>query len=142
MEFKDLDAAEKAVIRALQRVGGRWGKNLRLISVGGGLNVAWSDGKSPDQPVAAIPGIPLGGEWQRNRQNCGWWYEFTPRRKDAGYAELEPAIRLLLSPVLGERRRVAFSEAGWEDFRESAHRCGISLWDVQRTPRLPAEDVL
>lgn len=142
MEFNDLDAAEKAVIRSLQRLGGRWPKNLRLVSVGGSLNVAWSDGNGPDRLVAAIPNVALGGEWPRKKAADRWWYEFTAVRKDARYAELEPSVRLLLHPALGDRHRLIFTEAGWEEFRESAFRCGISLMDIQRTPVLPAEDVV
>ena len=142
MEFNDLSVAQKAVIRSLQRLGSRWPDTLRLVSVGGGLNVAWSEGGAPDQLIAAIPNVALGGEWPRKREADRWWYEFTPRRRDAQYAQLEPAVRLLLHPALGDRRRFTFSEAGWEEFRESARRCGISLWDVQRTPVLPAEDVV
>jgi hypothetical protein len=141
MEFKDLDAAEKAVIRAIQRVGGRWPKALRLISAGGGLSVAWSDGKSPDQLIASVPGIPLGGEWQRETADY-WWYEFIPERKDAVYARMEPSLRLLVQPALGKRHRFSFTEARWDEFRESARRCGIALRNVQRTPVMPAEDVL
>lgn len=140
MEFKDLDAAEKAVIRAVQRVGGRWPKTLRLISAGGGLSVAWSDGKGPDQMVAAVPGIPLGGEWKRETAGC-WWYEFTPELKDALYTTLEPSVRALVHAALGRRHRMSFTEERWDEFRESALRCGIVLRDVQRTPVLPAEDV-
>lgn len=142
MEFNDLNTAEKAVIRSLQRLGGRWPENLRLISVGGALNVAWSDGNGPDRLVAAIPNVSLGGEWPRRRAADRWWYEFTARRRGAEYARLEPAARLLLQPVLGDRRRLAFTEAAWQEFRESAARCGISLWGIQRTPWMPAEDVV
>lgn len=141
MNINDLDAAEKAVIRSLQRLGHRWPRTLRLISAGGGLSVAWSDGVSPDELIAAIPSVALGGEWQRERAADRWWYEFTAERRDAKYAELEPAVRLLLHPALGRRHRLSFREAGWEEFRESAHRCGIILRDVQRTPALPAEDI-
>jgi hypothetical protein len=140
MDFNDLDAAEKAAIRALQRIGGRWPKTMRLISAGGGLSVAWSDGNGPDQLIASVPGVPLGGEWQRETADY-WWYEFTPRRRDAQYARQEAAVRLLLHPALYARQRMSFSERDWEKFRESAARCGITLEDVQRTPCLPAEDV-
>ena len=141
MNINDLDPAQKAVIRALQRVAGRWPKTLRLVTVGGSLNVAYSDGKAPDHLVAAIGGIPLGGEWPRERTGDRWWYEFTPERRDAVYAQMEPAVRLLVQPVLGQRRRLSFTEPAWEEFRESARRCGIALRDIQRTPVLPAEDV-
>ena len=142
MDFNDLDAREKSVIRALQRLASRWPERLRLISVGGSLNVAWSDGKGPDRLVAAVPHVPVGGEWQRERTADRWWYEFTARRDDATYAQQEPAVQLLLHPALGERHRLTFTERGWADFRDSAGRCGVALWDVQRTPVLPAEDVL
>jgi hypothetical protein len=141
MDIENLELADRAAIRALQRVGLRWGRNLRLVSAGGALGVAWSDGKSPDELIAVIPGIPLGGEWPRERAGGRWWYEFTPERGDAEYAKLEPAVRLLLQPTLGRRRRLSFDEAGWDEFRESAARCGIALRDVQRTPAMPAEDV-
>jgi hypothetical protein len=141
MDIENLDPADRAAIRALQRIGLRWGRRLRLVSAGGGLSVAWSDGESPDELIAAIPGIPLGGEWPREKRGGRWWYEFTTERKDARYAELEPAVRLLLQPALGRRRRLSFDEAAWDEFRESAARCGIALRDVQRTPAMPAEDV-
>jgi hypothetical protein len=141
MDLRDLSPAEKAVVRAAQRLGARWPKTLRLVSVGGGLTIARSDGEQPDRLVAAIPGVPLGGEWRRDRAVDVWWYEFTPQRRDAQYAKLEPAVRLLLHKALMGRQRLSFTEAGWAEFRESAGRCGISLWDVQRTPVLPAEDV-
>jgi hypothetical protein len=141
MDFKELSDAEKAVIRALQRVFARWPKTLRLISVGGGLTIAYSDGSAPDRPVAVISGVPLGGEWPRDASADRWVYEFTVRRRDAVYARQETAVRLLLHPALADRQRITFTEQAWLEFLESARRCGLSLYDVYRTPVMPSEAI-
>jgi hypothetical protein len=141
MEFNDLNAAEKAVIRSLQRIASRWPKTLRLIAVGGGLTVARSDGDQPDQPVTYISGIPLGGEWQRSEHAGYWVYEFSVRLND-GHLKQEIAIQALTATAAKDRRRFTFTEERWDEFRESARRSGLSLCDVQRIPVMPAEDVL
>jgi hypothetical protein len=138
MEFKDLDTAEKAVIRSLQRLAHRWPKTLRLVAVGGGLTVAYSDGEQPDQPVTYISGIPLGGERDRKSGVRYWLYEFSVRQKDE-HLRQEAAIQLFTRTATLDRQRLTFTGEQWEKFRESAERSGLSLYDVYRRPVMPAE---
>lgn len=142
MDINELDPGEKAVIRALQRLGKRWPKCLRLISVGGGLNVAYSAPGRPDQIVAAVPAVPLGGEWQRDK-TTRWVYTFSVEERPS-LLKQEDAVRLLLTlgRVFGHAHRLSFDERGWRDFRDSAARAGMRLVNIQRVPELPAEDVL
>jgi hypothetical protein len=122
MDFNDLDKDEKAVVRALMRLGARWPKALSLTVFEETVHVTGYGGDL----VLPIPAIPAEDNYE-DEAPAGrkWDYEFTL----LGWA---------LEPV---RQRAVMTETQFQLFREGFEARAGQVSYISRRPWLPPERV-